>query len=140
MLASDPRYTDPASPHHLPLRAAAGLAGPYDFLPLEGRVLERAFAGTADLPATQPVELVTGAGPPLFLAHGLDDHTVRPANSKALAKAARARGRPVTLALYPGLTHAETLLALGRWWRREAPLLGDLTAFLRDAFDDGARR
>ena len=130
MLASDPRYTDPASPDHLPLDAAVGLAGPYDFLPLDVRVTRRAFADAPDLPATQPVNIVTADGPPLLLAHGADDTTVRPANSRALAQAARARGRDVRLAIYPETGHAEILLAFSRLFRGDPPVLADVTAFL----------
>ncbi|WP_200342657.1 alpha/beta hydrolase [Rhodovibrio sodomensis] len=131
MLATDPQYTDPDSPDHLPLDAAVGLAGPYDFLPLDVDVTRRAFAGTPDLPATQPVNIVTGQGPALLLAHGADDTTVRPANSRALAQAARAHGRAVTLTIYPETGHAEILLAFSRLFRGEPPVLADVTAFLR---------
>jgi acetyl esterase/lipase len=131
MLATDPRYTDPESPDHLPLEAAVGLAGPYDFLPLDVRVTRRAFASAQNLPATQPVNLVTSDGPPLLLAHGADDGTVRPANSRALAEAARARGREVTLTIYPDTGHAEILLAFTRLFRGEPPVLADVTAFLK---------
>ena len=131
MLASDPKYTDPDSPDHLPLDAAVGLAGPYDFLPLDVRVTRRAFADAPDLPATQPVNIVTADGPPLLLAHGADDTTVRPANSRALAEAARAEGRAVRLEIYPETGHAEILLAFSRLFRGDAKVLDDVTAFLR---------
>jgi acetyl esterase/lipase len=131
MLASDPNYTDPDSPEHLPLDAAVGLAGPYDFLPLDVRVTRRAFADAPDLPATQPVNIITSDGPPLLLAHGADDTTVRPANSRALAEAARARGRDVRLQVYPETGHAEILLAFSRLFRGRPPVLDDVTAFLK---------
>jgi acetyl esterase/lipase len=131
MLASDPKYTDPASPDHLPLAAAVGLAGPYDFLPLDVRVTRRAFADAPDLPATQPVNIVTADGPPLLLAHGADDTTVRPANSRTLAQAARALGRDVQLRIYQRTGHAEILLAFSRLFRGAPPVLDEVTAFLR---------
>jgi acetyl esterase/lipase len=131
MLASDPRYTDPDSPDHLPIDAAVGLSGPYDFLPLDVRVTRRAFADAPDLPATQPVNIVTADGPPLLLAHGADDTTVRPANSRALAEAARAEGRAVRLEIYPDTGHAEILLAFSRLFRGDPPVLDDVTGFLR---------
>jgi acetyl esterase/lipase len=139
MLASDPRYTDPASPDHLPLDAAVGLAGPYDFLPLDVRATRRAFADAPDLPATQPVNIVTSDGPPLLLAHGADDTTVRPANSRALAEAARAKGRAVRLEIYPETGHAEILLAFSRLFRGDAQVLDDVTAFLRRALSNGPK-
>ena len=141
MLASDPKYTDPDSPDHLPLDAAVGLAGPYDFLPLDVRVTRRAFADAPDLPATQPVNVVTADGPPLLLAHGADDTTVRPANSRALAQAARAQGRDVRLEVYPETGHAEILLAFSRLFRGAPPVLDEVTAFLRrELATDGTSR
>jgi dipeptidyl aminopeptidase/acylaminoacyl peptidase len=142
MLASDPKYTDPESPDHLPIVAAVGLAGPYDFLPLDVRVTRRAFASAPDLQATQPVNIVTADGPPLMLAHGADDTTVRPENSRALAQAARAKGRDVRLEVYPKTGHAEILLAFSRLFRGDADVLDDVTAFLRRALSarEAARR
>lgn len=138
MLATDPKYTDPDSPDHLPLDAAVGLAGPYDFLPLDVRVTRRAFADVPDLPGTQPVNIVTSDGPPLLLAHGAEDATVRPANSRALAKVARAQGRQVTLTVYPQTGHAEILLAFSRLFRGDPPVLAEVTTFLREELANGA--
>jgi acetyl esterase/lipase len=138
MLATDPKYTDPDSPDHLPLDAAVGLAGPYDFLPLDVRVTRRAFADVPDLPGTQPVNIVTSDGPPLLLAHGAEDTTVRPANSRALAKVARAQGRQVTLTVYPQTGHAEILLAFSRLFRGDPPVLAEVTTFLREELANGA--
>jgi acetyl esterase/lipase len=56
---------------------------------------------------------------------------VRPANSRALAKAARAKGRDVRLEIYPETGHAEILLAFSRLFRGDAKVLDDVSAFLR---------
>jgi len=131
MLAVDPTYVDPESPSHVPIDAIAGLAGPYDFLPLDTGATRRAFGGVANLAATQPVRLVEADGPPLFLATGADDATVEPRNTEALAARARAAGRAVTVEVYEEADHVDVLLALGRWFRDRAPVLDDVTEFLR---------
>lgn len=131
MLGTAPPYVAPEDGEPLPIDAVAGLAGPYDFLPLDTEATERAFRNVANLSATQPVNVVGERGPPLFLAHGADDETVEPANLDALANAARSAGRSVTVKRYPDLGHAGILLALGRWFRGDAPVLEDLSAFFR---------
>lgn len=132
MLGVAPPYTGPAVEDPFPVRAVAGLAGPYDFLPLEVQATKRAFGGVDDLAATQPVNLVSGQGPPLFLATGKADNTVRPRNTEALTREAQAVGRRVEARYYDGVGHAGLLLALSRGFRGRAPVLREMTAFFRD--------
>lgn len=73
-----------------------GLAGPYDFLPLEADDLKQMFGPPAQRERTQPVNLVSPDAPPMLLVHGLRDDTVKPVNSRSLAASARAAGVPVT--------------------------------------------
>jgi acetyl esterase/lipase len=129
MLGVAPPYAAPVDGEPLPIEAVAGLAGPYDFLPLDTKATRRAFGDVASLMTTQPVNVVGPTGPPLLLAHGMNDRTVKPANLDALARAARAAGRDVTTKRYSDLGHRGILLALGRWFRGQAPVLDHLTAF-----------
>lgn len=122
------------APHGLTaavLSGVAGLAGPYDFLPLRYRSTKEAFAGVADLEATQPINRVTAEAPPLFLASGAEDTLVEPHNSAVLAQRARETGVPVVEKRYPGVGHAGLLLALSRPLRERAPVLDDLVSFFR---------
>jgi acetyl esterase/lipase len=132
MLAVAPRYAD------LPIRAAAGLAGPYEFLPLDTRVTRRTFGAAEDLDATQPVNLVRGDGPPLFLAHGANDGTVHPEDSALMAEAAGTAGRPVTHEVYPDVGHVMLLLSLGRWFRDRSDVLDSMSGFFRRTLDTQA--
>lgn len=138
MLATDPAYTTSAEAPPLPIDAAAGLAGPYDFLPLDVQATRRAFAGVADLARTQPAKIVTGQEPPLFLATGEADTTVRPRNTAALAEAARQAGRPIRTERYTDLGHAGILLALSRPFRGKAPVLDDLITFFRNSLKENS--
>jgi len=113
------------------VRAAVGLSGPYDFFPFDVDVSIRAFGAAADPKGTQPVNLTRPELPPMFLATGDADTLVRPRNTVALAKSLRAAGVEVVETHYPGITHAGTLLALGTFSRRKAPVLADVVAFLR---------
>ncbi|MEJ2016087.1 MAG: alpha/beta hydrolase [Limibacillus sp.] len=131
MLGLAPEFLEPHGLTPDRIAGIAGLAGPYDFLPLKWRATKRAFAGASDLEATQPVNRVGPDAPPLFLASGEDDSTVLPKNSANLAQAARAAGVPVVEKRYPDIGHAGLLLALSKPLRDSAPVLADMTAFLR---------
>ncbi len=112
------------------IKAAAGLSGPYDFLPLAVASTQAAFGAWPNLPQTQPINHVHPGAPPIFLAHGTKDDLVWPRNSVRLAAALTAAGDEAQLKLYPGLTHADVVLALSRPFRGKAPVLADLAAFL----------
>lgn len=131
MLALDDRYLDAVGVDPKVVRAFAGLSGPYDFLPLDGPVTRRTFGDYPDLPATQPGAYARPDSPPAFLATGDADTTVKPRNTKALAAALRAKGVVVDERHYAGLNHADTVLALSRPFRGKAPVLAEMTAFLR---------
>ena len=125
MLALDPRRGAADL-----VKAAIGLAGPYDFLPFDSPVTRRTFGDAPDLQATQPVNFVSANAPPLLLISGDADTTVRPRNSIELAARARMAGGEAELILYPGITHTGPLKALARPFRRHAPVLRDIAGFL----------
>lgn len=125
-LALDPRWGATRA-----IRAGIGLAGPYDFLPFDSPVTERTFGHVGDLPATQPVNHVRADAPPLLLATGDADTTVRPGHSTELAKRQQAAGGEAALILYPGVTHTGPLKAIARPFRGHAPVLRGIAAFLK---------
>jgi acetyl esterase/lipase len=112
------------------IRAAIGLAGPYDFLPFDSPISTRTFGHTPDLAATQPVNFARADAPPLLLISGDADTTVRPYNSRNLAARVREAGGTAELILYPGITHTGPVKALARPFRQSAPVLTDIAAFL----------
>jgi len=130
MLALDPRWLEAAGAPRTAVRAWAGLAGPYDFLPLDDPASIAAFGGTPDLRSTQPVNHVDRRDPPAFLAHGLDDRRVDPRHTRELTGRLQAAGVPVETRLYPGVSHTGLVLALSAPFRGRAPLLNELAAFL----------
>ena len=131
MLALDNRYLKAAGVDPKAVRAFAGLSGPYDFLPLDGPITRQTFGAYPDLPSTQPGAYVRADSPPAFLATGDGDTTVKPRNTKALAAALRAKGVAVEERHYQGLNHADTVLALSRPFRGKAPVLPEMTTFLK---------
>jgi len=113
------------------IKAAVGLAGPYDFRPFEpGGAAEAALGSAPDLADTQPIHFARPDAPPLLLLHGDEDTTVKPRNSLALAKAITDQGGRATAKLYPGIGHIGILLALSKPFRGKAPVLLDASNFL----------
>jgi acetyl esterase/lipase len=107
-----------------------GLSGPYDFFPFDGPISQRVFGQASDPLSTQPINHVGALAPPMLLISGGRDDLVLPRNSINLAAAIEAHGVPATLRLYPGLGHAETLLALSLLLRWKAPVLAECRNFL----------
>lgn len=130
MLALDRRYLAAAGVDPGIVRAAAGLAGPYDFYPFDS---PRAVAAMGDAPdprATQPISFARADAPPLWLATGTADQEVRPRNSVALAAREEALGsRTTILREYPGLSHNDVLMALAKPFRGRATVLDESIAF-----------
>ena len=107
-----------------------GLSGPYDFLPLTDADLQDMFGPPERYADSQPIHFVRPDAPPALLVHGLKDTEVAPKNSINLAAALEAQGVPVTLKLYPALSHADTVAALSIPARRRAPTLAEIAAFV----------
>lgn len=132
MLALDPQWLRRAGSDASVIRGVAGLAGPYDFLPLEkGGSADRAMGKVRPAEQTQPIAFARGDAPPLWLASGDADVTVRPRNSQNLAAAVERAGGEAQLRLYPGMGHTGIVMALATPFRGKGPVLEEATEFLR---------
>jgi acetyl esterase/lipase len=132
MLALASEYLSAAGVDAQRIRGAVGLAGPYDFLPLDVDATRNAFGQAPDVQVTQPIRFVRADAPPLLLLWGADDDTVGPRNLESLARLQRAVGGSVETKIYPGVDHIDILLAISRPFRGRAPVLADMIAFARD--------
>lgn len=126
----------------MPIRAVAGISGPYNFYPFEYGQVSDAFGKAPNPEGTQPVNLVTTDAPPMFLASGTADPIVRKENTQALAEKLRAQGVWVTEKYYEGFGHLEPAMALGALWRWRMPVLQDTLDFFQTfgAFPSGVQR
>jgi acetyl esterase/lipase len=115
------------------IRGAIGLSGPYDFLPLDSRLLRAIFGAAEPLSDTQPIRFASAASPPVLLVQGRADTVVRPGNSERLAAALAANGSAVTLRLYDDLGHGDTLAAFSPLRDGLAPVLGEIRSFIESA-------
>lgn len=130
MLALDPRYLRRAGVDPHAIKAVAGLSGPYDFLPFDHPTSIDVFGDAPDKAATQPITFADAHAPPTFLATGDADTVVKPRNTRSLAERLRQARVAVQERIYPGLDHADTLLALSVTFRSKAPELAEMAAFL----------
>ena len=134
MLALDPQWLRGAKSDPSVIRGVAGLAGPYDFLPMEkGGRADMAMGKIKPAEKTQPIAFVRGDAPPLWLASGDEDDTVRPRNSQNLAAAIEKAGGAASVRLYPGMGHTGIVMALSAPFRGRGPVLEEATDFLRGA-------
>lgn len=112
------------------IRGMVGLAGPYDFLPLQSETLKIIFGPESGRGASQPINFVDGTAPPAFLATDRDDDTVDPRNTARLAERIRQRGGSVAVRVYDHVSHRTLIGAFSPPLRVLAPVLSDVTTFV----------
>ncbi|MHC8322542.1 alpha/beta hydrolase [Pseudomonas sp. GB2N2] len=132
MLALDPTLLGAVglSPHNL--RGWIGLAGPYDFLPIENRDVRPVFFWPDSPPQSQPINHVSRGAPPALLMAAKDDNLVNPTrNTGGLARKLRAAGVPVQDLYFSRPGHATLVASLSRPMRGLAPVLEQIAAFVK---------
>lgn len=130
MIALDRRYMAAVDRPDL-IRAAAGLAGPYDFLPFDVAASQNAFGRAPDPTLTQPVTFARADAPPIWLGHGTDDTVVHAEDMTILNDRMQAVGGRSEARLYPGLDHADLIATFSPLFRKKAPVLDDVVGFFR---------
>ncbi len=138
MLALDPSFLREYGVT-MPILAVGALSGPYDFYPFEYNEVREAFGQAASPEGTQPINLITSAAPPMYLATGTSDPIVRMQNTDRFAQRLRAQGVWVTAQYYEGFGHMEPVIAMGALWRWRMPVLDDMVGFFQrfGAFPSG---
>ena len=132
MLALDPRWLRAAGREPAELAGWIGLAGPYDFLPITNPDARPVFHHP-DVPLdSQPIRHAAAApGLPVFLCAAARDDLVNPVrNTRGLAAALQAAGRPLTLRLYDRVNHMTLVGAFAAPLRWLAPVLDDVAGFV----------
>lgn len=136
MLGMDRTYLDEADVT-APIRGVVGLSGPYSVYPFEFTELQEAFGHVDNPQMTQPINLTTAYSVPIFLGHGSNDLVVSVENSTAMEKKFLGDNRGLTMKVYDGMGHMDTVSALANVYRWRGPVLDDVMAFLNEqgAFD-----
>lgn len=138
MLALDARWLGKQGVKPETLRGWIGLAGPYDFLPVQNKTTRPVF-NYPDTPLdSQPLRHVTPDAPPALLIAAYKDETVNPVrNTGALATRLREKHVPVRELYYDGVNHATLVASLSRSLHTLAPTLDAVEEFVRS---DGGRQ
>lgn len=119
--------------HPHDLRGWIGLAGPYDFLPIENPTARPVFFFPDTPTSSQPIHHVTAGAPPALLiapAPGKDKLVNPQRNTGGLAAALRAAQRPVTETYFDTVSHTTLVASLAGPLRMLAPTLDAVSAFI----------
>ena len=130
MLSFDPQWLRQVGLNsQTDLAGFIGLAGPYDFLPIESRTLRTIFGG-ANRAETQPISFVTGKEAPSLLITARRDRLVSPGNSRRMAEKIHAHGGVAEERTYRRVGHLTLIGAFAPALRVLAPVLRDATQFV----------
>jgi len=113
------------------IKGVIGLSGPYDFYPFTSDSARAAFGQVKDPAITQPITFARGDAPPMLLLTGDADTTVKPRNSKVLAKALTDRGAHAELVILPGVDHSGPVLKLAQPFARDTSVIAPVLDFLK---------
>jgi acetyl esterase/lipase len=134
MVALDRRYMAAVDRPGL-IKAAAGLAGPYEFLPLDVKASIEAFGRAPDPTLTQPITFARADAPPLWLGHGTDDAVVHAEDTRLLCERMDEVGGTCTARFYEGLNHADLVATFSPLFRKKAPVLAEVSDFFHRTLD-----
>jgi acetyl esterase/lipase len=132
MLALDARWLGKQGIATSRLSGWIGLAGPYDFIPVENKTARPVFHFPDTPPESQPINHTGGAVLPALLIAASKDSLVNPVrNTAGLAARLRARGAPVSELYYDGVGHTTLVASLAAPLRSLAPTLDAIDQFVR---------
>jgi acetyl esterase/lipase len=130
MLSFDPQWLGEVDiESQTDLAGFIGLAGPYDFTPIQNRTLRTIFGG-ANRVETQPISFVTGKEVPSLLITARRDPLVSPGNSRRMAAKIRDHGGVAEVLTYGGVGHLTLIGAFAPALQILAPVLREVTQFV----------
>ncbi|PYC20925.1 esterase [Pseudomonas jessenii] len=131
MLALDANLLGAVGMSPKDLRGWIGLAGPYDFLPIENPDVRPVFFWPLSPPQSQPINHVSRGAPPALLIAASRDDLVDPArNTAGLARKMREVGVSVQDLYYSRPSHITLVATLSRPLRGLAPVLDQVVGFI----------
>jgi acetyl esterase/lipase len=132
MLALDANLLGAVGMSPKDLRGWIGLAGPYDFLPIENPDVRPVFFWPLSPPQSQPINHVSRGAPPALLIAASTDDLVDPArNTAGLARKMREVGVSVQDLYYSRPSHITLVATLSRPLRGLAPVLDQVVGFIK---------
>lgn len=113
------------------IKAFAGLAGPYNFIPEEAD-LKDMFGPPEKYPTMQVSTYIDGNQPPMLLLWGEKDTLVGKFNTDKVKEAAFSRGGCVKTTIYPDIDHVWIIGALSWAGKDKAPILDEMDRFFKN--------
>ena len=137
MLALDGKWLARHGMTPAALRGWIGLAGPYDFIPVQNKTTRPVFLYPDTPPESQPINHVSAFAPPALLIAAENDTLVNPTrNTGGMARQLRAQGVPVTEQYFDKVGHITLVMSLSGPLRMLAPTLDAVARFIAT---DGGR-
>ncbi|MGA0571817.1 alpha/beta hydrolase [Variovorax sp. VNK109] len=141
MLALDARWLNAQGLSPRRFAGWIGLAGAYDFLPIENPEAQVAFNWPDTPPDSQPLRHVSKDSPPALLIAPDSDKLVNPErNTEGMARALRAQGVPVTVHRHSAINHVTLAGSLAGPLRWLAPVRREVLDFIAAPAAAGAAR
>lgn len=132
MLALDAGYLGKQGMATSSLAGWIGLAGPYDFIPIENKTVRPVFYFPDTPLLSQPINHTSGAVLPALLIAASTDKLVNPVrNTGGLAAKLRAGGVPVEEIYYGGIGHTALVASISAPLHSLAPTLDAIDAFVK---------
>jgi len=132
MVALDPRWLGAEGLKTTQLAGWIGLAGPYEFLPIENPDAQPVFFHPNTPLESQPILYATASTPRTFLGAATEDNLVNPErNTRQMGTKLQAAGVPVTVQFYPRTNHITLIGAFAAPLRFLGPVLDDVVDFVK---------
>lgn len=128
LVTADERYLAAEGKQPQIIKAFAGLAGPYDFVP-EAEDLKKIFAPPENYPQMQVTTFIEGNEPPMLLLWGDADTEVWRRNLDLLTQKIQQKGGVVKTKVYSGVGHIGILANQAWFIPGKATAVQDLTDF-----------
>ena len=130
MLATDGQFLNKVGLSERDIRAVAGIAGPYSFIP-DWYVTKAVFGPPDRYPLMDALNYVDGVEPDMLLLHSQADAQVGQYNQDSLAASLRHMGVNVETKLYGQLSHIDMVTSLHPWLQKGVDVVGDIDAFFK---------
>jgi len=105
LLAADAHYLKDAGGDRDAIAGFVGLAGPYEYMPMDVPNVTDIFKQAGGIKNAMPLTYIDGKQPPMLLLHGVADDIITVKNSQNMQKKIIRDGGDVTVKLYPGVGH-----------------------------------
>ncbi len=128
LVTADERYLKAEGKNTSIIKAFAGLAGPYDFVP-DAPDLKDMFGPPPNYPQMTVTTFIEGKEPPMLLLWGDKDEAVWQRNIDLLEARIKEKNGIVEAKIYPDIDHVDIVASLTWFYRSKAPVLKDVVDF-----------